>query len=256
MAMTMKLNWLVPMIAPAFSGKAALSTSAVPCPEIRWQSQNGRLPLAWSISEFRSVTADGDLRPRGEIDGEEIDLSFSGDGRDDLLTLQLGAARDRRDNPVRPTRGSLLRFGVEQSVPIGKGNIFLNRLRGSYSQFVPVNFTNFNEGPETLAFNIQAGTVLGDLPPYEAFSLGGTNSVRGFEEGDLGSGRSYVQATAEYRFPIFSSVGGALFVDVGSDLGTGDNVPGNPAGLLDKPGSGVGYGCRCPGTVTTRTTAA
>ncbi len=211
-------------------------------------SRNPLVKSEWTASaglEYQRVSirdADGDLRPRGEIDGKKIDLSFSGDGRDDLLTLQLGAARDRRDNPVRPTRGSLLRFGVEQSVPIGKGNIFLNRLRGSYSQFVPVNFTNFNEGPETLAFNIQAGTVLGDLPPYEAFSLGGTNSVRGFEEGDLGSGRSYVQATAEYRFPIFSAIGGALFVDVGSDLGTGDNVPGNPAGLLDKPGSGVGYG--------------
>ncbi len=210
-----------------------------------------RNPLAkseWTASaglEYQRISirdSDGDLRPRGEIDDEVIDLSFSGDGIDDLLTLQLGAARDRRDNPLRPTRGSLLRFGVEQSVPVGKGSILLNRLRGSYSQFLPVNLTNFNDGPETLAFNIQAGTVLGDLPPYEAFSLGGTNSVRGFEEGDLGSGRSYIQATAEYRFPIFSSIGGALFVDVGTDLGTGDNVPGNPAGLLDKPGSGVGYG--------------
>ena len=80
------------------------------------------------------------------------------------------------------------------------------------------------------------------MPPYEAFSLGGSNSVRGFDEGNLGSGRSFVQASAEYRFPILSAVGGALFVDAATDLGTGDNVPGNPAGLLDKPGSGLGYG--------------
>jgi len=211
-------------------------------------SRNPLKKSEWTASaglEYQRISirdADGDLRPRGEIDGKEIDLSFSEDGKDDLLTLQLGAARDRRDDPLRPTRGSLLRFGVEQSVPVGKGSILLNRLRASYSQFIPVNFTNFNKGAETLAFNLQAGTVLGDLPPYEAFSLGGSNSVRGFEEGDLGSGRSFIQATAEYRFPILSAVGGALFVDVGSDLGTGDNVPGNPAGLLGKPGSGVGYG--------------
>lgn len=211
-------------------------------------SRNPLRKSEWTASagvEYQRVSIrddDGDIRPRGEIDGEEIDLSFSGDGTDDLLTLQVGAVRDRRNNPLRPTSGSLLRFGVEQSVPIGKGSILLNRLRGSYSQYLPVNFTNFNDGPETLAFNLQAGTILGDLPPYEAFSLGGSNSVRGFDEGDLGSGRSFVQASAEYRFPILSAVGGALFVDAATDLGTGDNVPGNPAGLLDKPGSGLGYG--------------
>lgn len=212
-----------------------------------------RNPLArseWTASaglEYQRISirdSDGDLRPQGQVGetGQPTDLSFSGTGIDDLLTLQLGLVRDRRDNPLRPTNGSLLRFGVEQSVPIGSGNIFLNRLRGSYSQYVPVNFTNFAEGAETLAFNIQAGTVLGDLPPYEAFSLGGVSSVRGFNEGDLGSGRSFIQATAEYRFPIFSVVGGALFVDVASDLGTGGSVPGNPAEQLDKPGSGFGYG--------------
>lgn len=183
--------------------------------------------------------SDGELSPEDELGN---DLSFSGEGRDDLLTVQLGAVRDRRDNPLRPTSGSLLRLGVEQSIPIGNGSILLSRLRGSYSHYLPVDFTNFTEGPEALAFNVQAGTVFGDLPPYEAFSLGGSNSVRGYEEGDVGSGRSFVQATAEYRFPIFSIVGGALFVDFASDLGTGDNVPGEPAEVRGKPGSGIGFG--------------
>ena len=40
------------------------------------------------------------------------------------------------------------------------------------------------------------GAVFGDLPPYEAFSLGGTNSVRGYGEGSLGTGRAYAEATA------------------------------------------------------------
>jgi hypothetical protein len=55
----------------------------------------------------------------------------------------------------------------------------------------------------------------GDIPPYEAFALGGTNSIRGYDEGDVGSGRSYAQFTAEYRFPLFSFLGGALFFDAG-----------------------------------------
>lgn len=183
--------------------------------------------------------ADGDLSPKDELGN---DLSFSGSGKDDLLTFQLGAVRDRRNDLLRPTQGSLLRLGVEQSVPVGEGSILLTRLRGSYSYYIPVRFTNFTQGPQALAFNIQGGTVLGDLPPYEAFSLGGANSVRGYEEGDLGAGRSFIQATAEYRFPILSFVGGALFVDFASDLGSGSDVIGDPAGVRGKPGNGFGYG--------------
>jgi outer membrane protein insertion porin family len=185
--------------------------------------------------------ADGDIRALGRLEDTnitDIDLSASDDGTDDLVLLQLGASRDRRNNPLQPTSGSFLRVGIDQSVPIGSGSIFLTRLRGSYSQYVPVNFTNFSQGAETLAFNIQAGTILGDLPPYEAFSLGGSTSVRGYDDGDLGTGRSFVQATAEYRFPVFSVVSGALFFDVGSDLGSSIRI----ADLLDKPGTGFSYG--------------
>lgn len=167
-------------------------------------------------------------------------LSFSDDGSDNLLTAQLGLVRDRRNNRLRPTSGSLLRFGTEQSIPIG--GIFFNRLRGSYSYYIPVDYTKFSPGPEALAFNIQAGTVIGDLPPYEAFALGGSNSVRGYDEGEVGSGRSFIQATAEYRFPVFSILGGALFVDYATDLGSGSSVPGDPAGVRGKSGSGLGYG--------------
>lgn len=169
-------------------------------------------------------------------------LSFSGTGQDDLTTFQLGAVRDRRNDPLIPTSGSFFRLGDEQSVPLGLGNILLNRVRGSYSQYFPVNLTHFKKGPQTLAFNLQAGTIVGDLPPYEAFYLGGVDSVRGYGEGDLGTGRSFVQATAEYRFPLFSIISGALFFDAASDLGTAKSVPGNPAGERGKPGSGFGYG--------------
>lgn len=205
----------------------------------------------WTASaglQYQRVTtrdADGNLRKFGAIFddagkkiSEDVPLSFSNTGEDDLLLLQLGAQRDRRNNALQPTTGSFLRVGLDQSVPIGSGNIFLTRLRGSYSQYFPVKFTGFAKGQETLAFNIQGGTVFGDLPPYEAFTLGGSNSVRGYEEGTLGSGRSYVQASVEYRFPVFSVISGALFFDVGSDLGTSTKA----AEVLNKSGTGYGYG--------------
>ncbi len=199
-----------------------------------WQASLGLQYQRVSIRD-----RDGDISPEDELGN---DLSFSGEGSDDLVTVQFGLVRDVRNDRQRPTSGSLFRVGVDQSIPIGLGSIFLTRLRGSYSYYVPVRFTSFARGPQALAFNLQAGTVLFDLPPYEAFSLGGANSVRGYDEGDVGSGRSYVQATAEYRFPIFNFLGGALFVDFGSDLGTDSAVPGNPAGIRRKPGTGFGYG--------------
>jgi outer membrane protein insertion porin family len=203
----------------------------------------------WTASaglQYQRVSArdaDGNIRRDGAVfqegvAGEPIPLTFSETGEDDLFLLQLGAQRDLRNNPLQPTRGSFLRVGVDQSVPLGLGNINLTRLRGNFSQYLPVNFTNFAPGPQTLAFNLQGGTILGDLPPYEAFTLGGSNSVRGYEEGALTSGRSYVQASVEYRFPVFSVVSGALFFDIGSDLGSTTRA----ANALNKNGSGYGYG--------------
>lgn len=199
-----------------------------------------RLSAGLDYQRVQVEDDDGDIAP---FDEEGNQLAFDESGKDDLLTLEFDAVRDRRNNRRQPTDGSVLRLGVDQSIPVGSGSIFFSRIRGSYSYFIPVDFTNFTEeGGETLAFNVQGGTVLGDLPPYEAFSLGGTNSVRGYEIGALGAGRSFLQATAEYRFPIFSIIGGALFVDVGTDLGTADDVPGEPAVVRDKPGTGFGYG--------------
>ncbi|MBW4424419.1 MAG: BamA/TamA family outer membrane protein [Nostoc desertorum CM1-VF14] len=214
-------------------------------------SSNPYKSSVWTASagfQYQRVSArdaDGNLRRTGAVfddDGNrisgEIPLSFSGSGEDDLVLLQLGAQRDLRNNPLQPTSGSYLRFGIDQSVPVGQGNIFLTRLRGSYSRYLPVQLISLSKGAQTLAFNVQAGTILGDLPPYEAFTIGGSNSVRGYEEGALGSGRSYVQASVEYRFPVFSVVSGALFFDIGSDLGTSTQA----AEVLNKNGSGYGYG--------------
>ncbi len=203
-----------------------------------------RVSTGFQYQNVRIVNADGDLSPISAADDGSIDLAFSDDGTDDLFIFRIGASRDLRDNPIQPTSGSALRLGLDQTAPIGGGSIFFNRIRASYSYYIPVSFINFSftEGPQALAFNVQGGTVFGDLPPYEAFILGGTSSVRGFGEGELSSGRTFVQATAEYRFPIISVVGGALFFDYGSTLGTDTDVPGDPAILRDLPGSGFGYG--------------
>lgn len=180
----------------------------------------------------------GNITPR---DANNNQLSLSDTGVDDLATVSFTATKDQRDNPVKPTQGSVLSFSTEQSIPVGNGQITMNRLRGNYSQFMPVNLFNSTQ-PQVFALNLQAGTVVGDLPPYETFNLGGSNSVRGYDAGKVGSGRSYVLASAEYRFPIFPIAGGVIFADFATDLGSGDTVIGEPANVRNKPGSGFGYG--------------
>jgi len=182
--------------------------------------------------------SDGNITP---VDALGNSLSFSGTGIDDLLSVSAGISKDQRNNPVNPTQGSILSLSTQQSIPVGSGNILMNRVQANYSQYTPVNLLG-SKKPEVLAFNVQGGTTIGDLPPYMAFNLGGINSVRGYGSGDVGSGRSYVLASAEYRVPIYKPVGAVLFADFGSDLGSGDTVPGDPAGARDKPGTGFGYG--------------
>jgi outer membrane protein insertion porin family len=176
-------------------------------------------------------------------DAQNNPLTKSGTGIDDLATVSLNAVKDRRDNPFNPTKGSVLKLSTEQSLPLGQGEISMNRLKADYTQYVPVKLFESSKS-QVFAFNVQAGTVIGDLPPYETFNLGGSNSVRGYDGGDVGNGRSYVLASAEYRFPIpvLDSLGGVLFADFATDLGSGDTVVGNPAGVRGKPGEGFGYG--------------
>ncbi|MEH2174001.1 outer membrane protein assembly factor [Nostoc sp.] len=197
---------------------------------------NTSLGLNYTRTSIRD--RQGNITP---TDAQGNPLSASGTGIDDLTTVSFTATKDQRDNPLNPTQGSVLSLSTEQSIPIGEGNISLNRLKANYSQYLPVQLFNSKQ-PQVFAVNLQAGTVLGNLPPYESFNLGGSNSVRGYDSGEVGSGRSYVLASAEYRFPVLPIVGGVLFADFASDLGSGDTVLGDPAGVRNKPGYGFGYG--------------
>jgi outer membrane protein insertion porin family len=198
----------------------------------------GSLGVQYQRVSVRDLNGSGIVKK----DSNGNDLSFSKTGEDDLLMVQLGITQDLRNSFTDPSQGSLLKLGVDQSIPVGVGNITMTRARASFTNYTPVKLINLAPGAQSLVLNVQGGTILGDLPPYEAFSLGGPTSIRGYEEGDVGSGRSYVQASAEYRFPVISIVGIGIFADYGSDLGTGSSVPGNPAGTRGKPGDGFGYG--------------
>ena len=170
-----------------------------------------------------------------------------------LLGVRLAATMNTLNDPRNPTKGNFLSLGTEQFISVGENSPTFNRLRGSFTHFIPVNWLKIYKGcrpkigetedcKQALAFQVSAGTSIGDLPTYEAFCVGGGNSVRGYYDCDLGVGRNYGEATLEYRFPLFSIISGELFVDGGTTFGSQANVPGNPGELLKKPGEGFSVG--------------
>lgn len=201
---------------------------------------NWRASLGARVQFVEARNSKGE-QERFDVVGNPI--TFSTSGQDSYTSLRLGLIHDTRDNLNTPSQGSVFRLFTEQSVRLFQNGLNANRLEASYSQFIPVKlFETRSERPQVLAFDVRAGTTLGDLAPYDAFPIGGGNSVRGFFEGGIGSGRSFATATAELRFPLFDPVGVVVFADYGTDLGSGAAVIGNPAAVRNKPGSGLGLG--------------
>ncbi len=207
----------------------------------------GAIGASYQLVSARDGLFSSSLQPVDELGNP---LTISSDGQDTLLTINFRSVLDRRNSRLNPTRGYRFAFNSDQSIPIGDASISHNRLSAVMSGFIPLKLFRFTEGDRTLVLSVQGGTVIGDLPGYEAFNLGGSGSIRGFKGAEVGTGRSFITATAEYRFPIFKfkafkekyTVGGTLFVDFGTDLGSGDTVIGEPAVIRDKPGNAFGYG--------------
>jgi outer membrane protein insertion porin family len=197
-------------------------------------------------------------------------LTFSGADADVAALATLSAAY------LSPYDGSSLSLGIDQAVPLQREWLGFTRIRARVDQPVPIRWPLFGFGggdkseaagaggdaanattkrrrvvsrakaprPPLAVLHLRGrgGAVRGDLPPYEAFPLGGTNSVRGYADGGVASGRAFVEGTAELRFSVKPPFHGVVFVDGGSDLGTGESVVGDPAGARGKPGAGAAAG--------------
>lgn len=170
-------------------------------------------------------------------------LTVSSGGVDQLLLLRAVGLYMDVDDLRFPMAGQKFRFSAEQAIPVGAAQVGMSRFN--------VNLTHFQSlGDPTLVLNLQAGTIAGTPPPYEAYNLGGVNSVRGYQLGELGGGSSFLQSSAELRVPLgdLSMFGNeipvrlAAFVDYGTAFGTASRVFGRPAIVRDKPDSGLGYG--------------
>ncbi|XVF47413.1 hypothetical protein PTKIN_Ptkin03bG0107200 [Pterospermum kingtungense] len=158
-------------------------------------------------------------------------LTASGKPYDDMLLAKFESVYTGSGDQG----SSMFAFNMEQGLPVMPEWLFFNRVNARARKGVEI-------GPACLLLSLSGGHVVGNFSPHEAFAIGGTNSVRGYEEGAVGSGRSYVVGSGEVSFPMLGPVEGVIFADYGHDLWSGPTVPGDPAGARYKPGSGYGYG--------------
>jgi len=223
-----------------------------------------RVLAGMNFKKVKMIDGDGNKKPYGDKTpttgnkNEIICIGFSpNDGscpaENTLVSVIASTSRSSLNNSINPTSGNKFSFGTEQFVSMGKNSPTFNRMRATYSFFIPTKLINLTKAckssdstsedcPQAIGFQLKAGTILGELPPYEAFCMGGTSSVRGWGSCDLAVSKSFVEGTAEYRFPVWRMISGALFVDAGSDLGSQKTVPGKPGKLLQKSGSGFSLG--------------
>ncbi|MBA0609906.1 hypothetical protein Godav_010831 [Gossypium davidsonii] len=158
-------------------------------------------------------------------------LTASGKLCDDMLLAKVECVYPGSGNKG----SSMFIINMEQGLPVMPDWLYFNRVNARASKSVKL-------GPARLLLRLSGGHVVGNFPPHEAFAIGGTNSVRGYKEGAVGSGRSYVVGSCEVSLRMLGPVEGVIFSDYGHDLWSGPNVPGNPAGARNKCGSGYGYG--------------
>lgn len=158
-------------------------------------------------------------------------LTCSGSPHDSMVVLK------QESKITKANDRSFFHFNlqIEQGIPVRSKWIIFNRFKFVATKGIKL-------GPTLLLTRLAGGSIVGDMAPYQAFSIGGLGSVRGYGEGAVGSGRSCLVSNSELTLPLTKMLEGAIFMDCGTDLRTGYLVPGNPALRHGKPGSGVGLG--------------
>ncbi|WP_320674199.1 BamA/TamA family outer membrane protein [Prochlorococcus sp. MIT 1341] len=210
-------------------------------------------PIAFSGESRPYGVGTRDRKDKKVPNGDVICIAFNCARENQLIGLRTGATYNTLNDSKNPTSGDVFSFGTQQYLSVGESSPTFNRARVGYTRFFPVNWLKIHKGcrpkrgekadcPQAIGFQVKGGSIFGQLPPYEAFCMGGGNSVRGWHNCDLAVGRSFGEASLEYRFPIWSIVAGELFVDAGTSFDSQAKVPGKPGRLLNKAGAGYSLG--------------
>ena len=122
-------------------------------------------------------------------------------------SLTFGRVYDSRDNVYDPHEGKRIGYSMEWAGGMG-GDFDFTKWTADWRYY-------YRAGGESVwALNLGAGYASGNMPLSQRFTMGGSDTLRGYED-DQFRGNSMLKATLEYRFPIVKKVQGVLFTDNG-----------------------------------------
>ncbi len=122
-------------------------------------------------------------------------------------SLTFGRVYDSRDNIYDPHEGKRIGYSVEWAGGLG-GDFDFTKWTADWRYYYRAG------GENVWALNLGAGYASGSMPLSQRFTMGGSDTLRGYED-DQFRGNSMLKATLEYRFPIVKKVQGVLFTDNG-----------------------------------------
>jgi outer membrane protein insertion porin family len=175
---------------------------------------------------------------RTDLSGNGTPLPNLASGR--ISAPSIGYVRDRRDLRLDPSRGSREQIIVEKAFRLLGGDSNFTKVDLDLRRYIPlIKAAKRNEQPKlVLAGRFVLGRSLGQLPAFEQYFVGGSDTVRGYDT-DEQFGDNQVYGNIELRYRLqrkFQIVG---FIDAGSAYGGNFASSGNPKAIV-----GLGGGIR------------
>jgi outer membrane protein insertion porin family len=207
----------------------------------RWKNTAFSLTARAENVSMREGASLASLADRFGVNQQQRDQMLKGGS---FLTLTPTLAYDSRDNRFDPSSGWFNTVSFTGATGTASYGALTANVR---------KYFKLHDGV-TLALNAQGGkSLLGDMPEFNMFRMGGTWSVRGFQEGGLGVGNGFLLSSAEIRtkvpfvsrfsqkVPMLDSLRTVFFADAGTLLGESQFNS-----LFDRAGFGysVGMGIR------------
>ena len=121
-------------------------------------------------------------------------------------SVTFGRTLDNRDNIYDPHEGKRTNYSVE--VASFGGDFNFQKYSADYRYYYRQGVNN------VIAVNLGIGLANGDMPLSQRFSVGGSETLRGYRD-DIFKGSSMLRGSIEYRVPLVKKVQGVVFSDAG-----------------------------------------
>ncbi len=188
--------------------------------------------------------------PAGGFSDEESrawfrDLTDADSLNSKVFSVTAEVSRNNMNSYLSYPQGDRQTIGVEQAFEVLGGEWDYTKYWAESCFYIPIkgieNYIDLGlkeDRPIIFAARLRVGFSSGTIPLSERFSLGGANSLRGYESGDF-KGHEMALGNFELRIPIdenFSIVG---FYDIGNAWNTNSGNGFDLSDLEDSPGFGV-----------------